>query len=207
MVGEPAARVDGRHRLGDGRKPELVAAATDYVLAKGLVGLSLRPLAAALGISHRTLLYYFGSKDELLRAVLDEWRGRERRAIGEALADAERGGIGDALRTAWARRRAQMSGPWFRSYMHLQSMVIADPDVHRSLLDEMRTDWAMAITSHLERAGVAPDRVDATAALVYGAFGGLQINAWTSGDVERATAAFELLVELVERAVEMEGVT
>ena len=50
------------------RRVEWTEAATDYVLEHGLIGLSLRPLAAELGTSDRMLLYHFGSKDELVAA-------------------------------------------------------------------------------------------------------------------------------------------
>jgi AcrR family transcriptional regulator len=53
------------------RRHELQEAATDYVLEQGLIGLSLRPLAAALGTSDRMLVYHFGSKDALVVAVLE----------------------------------------------------------------------------------------------------------------------------------------
>ena len=52
------------------RRAEWTSAATDYALEHGLIGLSLRPLAADLGTSDRMLLYHFGSKDELVAAIL-----------------------------------------------------------------------------------------------------------------------------------------
>ena len=58
------------------RRERTLARATDYVLAHGLAGLSLRPLAAALDTSPRMLLYDFGSKQELVAAVLAEARRR-----------------------------------------------------------------------------------------------------------------------------------
>ena len=48
----------------------------DHVLAKGLAGATLRPLAAAVGTSDRMLLYYFTDKDELLTAVLERIAAR-----------------------------------------------------------------------------------------------------------------------------------
>lgn len=41
-----------------------------HVLERGLDGLSLRPLAKAVGTSDRMLLYHFGSKDALVEALL-----------------------------------------------------------------------------------------------------------------------------------------
>ena len=49
------------------RRAELAEAATDYVLEHGLIGLSLRPMAAALGTSDRMLLYHFADKSDLSR--------------------------------------------------------------------------------------------------------------------------------------------
>lgn len=42
----------------------------EYVLAHGLQGASLRPLAQAAGTSDRMLIYHFGSKDALLAQLL-----------------------------------------------------------------------------------------------------------------------------------------
>ncbi|MEO6469806.1 MAG: TetR/AcrR family transcriptional regulator, partial [Acidimicrobiia bacterium] len=53
------------------RRDELVAAATAWVLEHDLGGLSLRPLAKALGTSDRMLMYYFGSRDGLVAAISD----------------------------------------------------------------------------------------------------------------------------------------
>src|SRR3954469_16339193 len=52
------------------RRDAVAQAATDYVLEHGLVGLSLRPLAAELGTSDRMLLYHFRDKDDLVATVL-----------------------------------------------------------------------------------------------------------------------------------------
>ena len=53
------------------RRDELLDGAVAWVVEHGLAGLSLRPLARSLGTSDRMLLYYFGTKDELVAAVVD----------------------------------------------------------------------------------------------------------------------------------------
>ena len=52
------------------RRAALAEGATDYALEHGLIGLSLRPLAAAIGTSDRMLLYHFSDKDDLVATVL-----------------------------------------------------------------------------------------------------------------------------------------
>src|ERR687889_139227 len=62
---------------GSARQQELLEAAYGYVLERGLADLSLRPLATAIGSSPRVLLFLFGSKDGLVRALLARARADE----------------------------------------------------------------------------------------------------------------------------------
>jgi len=48
----------------------------DHVLAHGLAGATLRPLARAAGTSDRMLIYRFGSKEGVISALLDHLAGR-----------------------------------------------------------------------------------------------------------------------------------
>lgn len=59
------------------RREELLEGAYGYALEHGLADVSLRPLAAAVGSSPRVLLYLFGSKEELVRALLARARQDE----------------------------------------------------------------------------------------------------------------------------------
>jgi AcrR family transcriptional regulator len=59
------------------RRTELLEACYDYVLEHGLAGLSLRPLAAAVGSSPRVLLFLFDSKDGLIQQILARARADE----------------------------------------------------------------------------------------------------------------------------------
>lgn len=59
------------------RETELLELAYAYVLRYGLAGMSLRPLAKAIGSSPRVLLYLFGSKEGLIRALLARARADE----------------------------------------------------------------------------------------------------------------------------------
>ena len=52
------------------KRARMTEALCDIVLAEGLDALSLRPAAARLGTSDRMLLYYYGTKAELVEDVL-----------------------------------------------------------------------------------------------------------------------------------------
>lgn len=72
-------------------RERLLAAAVEQAMSGGITDLSMRELAAAIGTSHRMLLYHFGSREglmtavctavsESLRAALPEWQDLMRSA-------------------------------------------------------------------------------------------------------------------------------
>src|SRR5260370_40373449 len=62
-------------------KDRLLRAATEYVAEHGVTDLSLRGLAAAIGTSHRMLIYHFGSKEDLLIAVIRTVEEQQRQLL------------------------------------------------------------------------------------------------------------------------------
>src|SRR3569623_939988 len=109
------------------RREELLERAYGYALEHGLASMSLRPLAEAIGSSPRVLLYLFGSKDGLVRALLARARADElalvRTVRGDSLPDLARQTWSwlaaqdhRALRSLWteayARSLVEPDGPW-----------------------------------------------------------------------------------------------
>ncbi|TSB20881.1 TetR family transcriptional regulator [Streptomyces sp. NBC_01525] len=71
-----------RRRLNQPRE-QVLAAAMATIAARGLTGLTMAGLGRAVGMSSGHILYYFGTKDELLLQTLrwsEEQLGAERRA-------------------------------------------------------------------------------------------------------------------------------
>ena len=66
--------VDGRTLRYQHRRPELLAAAVEYILERGIAELSLRPMAKELGVTHATLLRHFGTKEALVLEVVKSIR-------------------------------------------------------------------------------------------------------------------------------------
>jgi AcrR family transcriptional regulator len=58
-------------RKSDRRRADIIDRLADHVLAHGLAGASLRPLAEAAQLSDRMLLYYFPDKAAIIAAVLE----------------------------------------------------------------------------------------------------------------------------------------
>lgn len=63
------------------RREQILDEAVRMLGDHGFNGLTVQALAERCGISNAGLLYYFGSKDELLLAVLDEFELREREVL------------------------------------------------------------------------------------------------------------------------------
>ena len=70
-----------RRDVRSGARERLLAAAMDHVAEHGVGDLSLRSLAAALGTSHRMLIYHFGTRDALLVEVVRAVEERTRQAL------------------------------------------------------------------------------------------------------------------------------
>lgn len=95
------------------RRDHLLEAMADHLVAVGLDGASLRPLAAAAGTSDRMLLYYFADKDDLIDGVLTTVAERLTRLVDGP--EAERRPAEALVRELWAAART----PAVRPYMQL----------------------------------------------------------------------------------------
>jgi AcrR family transcriptional regulator len=75
------------------KKQMMTAAVAAHLLQNGLNGHGIRALAEAAGTSDRMLIYYFGSKDELLhdamRLIVQGLAGQLDAAFGEGQQDAD----------------------------------------------------------------------------------------------------------------------
>lgn len=97
MTGPSATELAGSAPPASARRAELLELAYRYTVEHGWAGLSLRPLAKAVGSSPRVLLYLFGSKDELIRALLARARTDELQLL-----DRVRGaGLADVVTGIW----------------------------------------------------------------------------------------------------------
>lgn len=75
----------GPYRKGVERRSAIVRAATQVFAERGYHGGSLRGIAERVGVSSASLVQYFGSKEGLLAAVLQEWARQSRPAGADGL--------------------------------------------------------------------------------------------------------------------------
>jgi len=178
------------------RRSELTEGALAYVLANGLIGLSLRPLAAKLGTSDRMLIYHFGDKDGLVAEILV----LANRGLAESIAAAERPvqGVADLVRHAWQALTAADSTGLVRLYLELCVLSVGEPDRWRAAHRRLREPWLAMLRAGLVELDVADPRIPALADLILDAVDGLLLDRLVSGDPARADAAAAAFAELLE---------
>jgi AcrR family transcriptional regulator len=159
------------------RREAVLAQAADYVLEQGLAGLSLRPLAKALGTSPRMLLYDFGTKERLIHEILAEIRRRE-----AALLDAEVCSLEDVWRWISAPEREPFLRVFFEVYVAALGREEAAPFV-RDWLEFLRERWQ-------------PPVDEATATLMVALIRGLLLDRLATRDRTRTDRALSRFVEL-----------
>jgi AcrR family transcriptional regulator len=176
-------------RRGDpdgARRAELLDKLLRYSAEHGLSEVSLRPLAAAVGSSPRVLLYFFGSKDELVREVHQHARREQMDVVDEALG--EHANPGAAVTALWQ---------WLADPAHHNVEKFFFEGYARSL-HAAKGPWhgfgATSVAEWLPRITAALDGSDANPTLVLAALRGLLLDLLATGDRNRVAAAADELI-------------
>ena len=140
------------------RTSDLLDAAAQVLQARGIAGVTLRPLAAELGVSPRTLLYHFGSKEKLITQAIRHLR-HQQPTLAKALAPDQQPStgavaLGEVVRSMWEEQKQEQARPFLALYFELAALAIRDPDTYGTMLHELDHEWTDAITSHLQTRGL-----------------------------------------------------
>jgi AcrR family transcriptional regulator len=171
------------------RETELLELAYAYSLTHGLADLSLRPLATAIGSSPRVLLFLFGSKDGLIRALLARARSDELDLLARITSQYdEPPGLDVVARELWtwlaAEERRPLMKLWVEAYG--RSLVAPDgpwTDFARSTVD----DWLELLKS--VQPGKDTKAAQARRTGVLAILRGGLLDLLATGDTARTTAA------------------
>ena len=169
------------------RRERTLAQVADYVLEHGLEGVSLRPLAAALGTSTRMLLYDFGSKE----ALLDEALAEIRRRLAGLLSDLQSGRSDAAtLGAVWDWVSAEQREPFMRLFFETYVDALKHPERGRPMV----ADWLAFLETRWRPKGLDP----ATATLFVAVIRGLLLDRLTAPDPERTDEAMRLFAGMLK---------
>lgn len=177
------------------RRDELAEAATDYVLEHGIIGLSLRPLAAALGTSDRMLLYHFQDKDDLTATVLQISSDRSVEAV-RALPKPRR--LRSAVLELWSAYVSGPLDPCQRLYVQAAALGLLGREPYLSVVRESNARWIEALTDHFVRAGASRAGASRAVALLDATLMGLQLDMAVDAD---ASAQRRTVLDLADAIV------
>jgi AcrR family transcriptional regulator len=179
--------------VGRRRQPEirqrLLDACTDHTLAHGLPD-RLEPLAAAAGTSARMLLYHFGTRDALLRAVLLQARQRQVETFSELLRVRPGEPYTATLAAAWPALTGPLGRPYLRLFGRLHDTAGEPlwPDFRRTAT----VDWLAPLQEGMRSVG-RPELTTVVLAVIRG----LLMDLDATGDVARTDQAFACFLDTI----------
>lgn len=174
------------------KRLELLDQVVDYLAHHGLAQVTLRPMAASLGVSINRLVHHFGTKDELLAAALA-------RATEQQL----------AVQNGWLNRKpgltqVELYRKWWR-WMNVepQNLAVVRLGYEAAALDSVVTGlsgevrgyqlgvWRIDVEQRLMAQGLEPERAAVEASLIKATFTGLVMDLFATGDRRRLNRLFD----------------
>ena len=155
------------------RRERWAQAVTDYTLEHGLIGLSLRPLAADLGTSDRMLLYYFDSKDDLVAAILRTSNDRATAFIQGLSPSTD---LRQAVFDLWAAMRSATIHRCARLYVEAAALGLLGQQPYACVVREANRLWTAALVEHLVRSGVRRALAERAVIVIDATFMGLLLD-------------------------------
>ena len=175
-------------------RERLLAAAVRHALEAGIADLSLRQLAAAIGTSHRMLLYHFGSREGLLVAVTQAVEEQQRAALLDP-------GVGPQdARRSWERLSDPQLWPQERLFFELYAYALRGRPGTEGFLDGIVESWVAPVAAALVEAGADERTARADARLAVAVVRGLLLDLLATGDRAGVTEAYERYLRYISAA-------
>jgi AcrR family transcriptional regulator len=157
--------------------------------------LSLRELAAAIGTSHRMLIYHFGSREGLLAAVVQAVEAAQRGLLAELAADPSRSEA-DIARAMWVHLADPSLWPSERLFFDIYVQALLQRPGTEGFLDDIVDAWVEPAVELARSRGRDPDDARANARLGVAVVRGLLLDLLATRNRAAVDTAFERFVEL-----------
>ncbi len=206
VAGDPGPKERAAYRRstgsarGEARRRELLDRVTDDLAVNGLVDFSLRRAARAAGTTHKVLLYYFDSAEDLLTQAIHKLRDRR---IDKGLAAAtrpDRQTLAARVRAVWPA----LVGEESRVLDQAIGLMMYDPVRYAELGKGASQQYLPGLLSILP-----PDWSDRrkleVAEMILAVLRGFLVDWLTSGETAGVEAGFEALVRALEREEDAPG--
>lgn len=177
------------------RKEILLDEILNYLLKNGTASLSLRPLAEDLRTSPRMLLFYFTSKEGLLREAMQEINNRLQQKL-KAFSPSrvrKRNVAPIKLFWEWATRKENL--PYFRLLYEVQITASLNPSAYADLLRQGSRDWRGLSLHSMSSSLREPVLADLSVAV----FDGLMLEYIVTGDWRRLSATLDRFIHVLRQ--------
>ncbi|GAA5191395.1 TetR/AcrR family transcriptional regulator [Rugosimonospora acidiphila] len=178
-------------------RDQLLAATIDHVAQHGLADTSLRSLAAAIGTSHRMLIYHFGSKEGLLVEVVRAVEARQRETL-DALRANEADSLADVMRLLWRDVSDPSRWPHERLFFEMYGRALQGRPGTEPLLEGVVEPWLDKAAQVGARHGLDPQTTRARARLGVATVRGLLLDLLATGDRAGVDRAMEEFISFYE---------
>jgi len=179
------------------RRAELLDLAYQYAVQRGRTDITLRPIAAAIGSSPRVLIYLFGSKEGLIRALLGRSRAEEIALLAELRdsASSSRDTLGEATLRIWSYLADEARRPLMRLWLDGYARSLSEPSGPWAGFARDSVDAWLALLADMqaaERRNTPAGLAERT--LVLAVLRGALLDLLSTDDETRATAAVRFLI-------------
>jgi AcrR family transcriptional regulator len=185
---------------GKAPRQRLLEAVIAHVQQSGISDLSLRELAAAIGTSHRMLIYHFGSREGLLVEVVRAVEAAQRSFMAD-LADSTALSPGEAIRAMWRRVADPTLWPNVRLFFELYGQALQSRPGTVGLLDDIVDAWIEPAANYSIQHGADPVAARADARLGVAVIRGLLLDLLATGNRGAVDAALERYIAQYEALI------
>jgi AcrR family transcriptional regulator len=186
-------------RMADEHRPaELLDAVVGYLVKNGVAEVSLRPLAKAVGSSPRGLLYYFGSKEEMLSQAIKRLRELQRAGFSK-LQERRYENPSDACRAVWKQASAPQAETAFRLSLEVYVLALRHPDLFGDFLSSSSEDWLAFLSEPMIRKGASKVQARAFATVAIAGFRGFMLDYAATHDRARIDRAVDLWIGTLDQ--------
>ncbi|MDH4117358.1 MAG: TetR family transcriptional regulator [Acidimicrobiia bacterium] len=176
-------------------KAELLGKVIAHISHHGLSDVSLRELAAAVGTSHRMLIYHFGSREGLVAAIVTAIEQSQREAMASLVAGAQE--PAEVIRGLWYQVSAAELRPFVRLFFEMLPHALYGRPGTASFLDTLIDPWVEAAMTAAEVNDWPTDPVELRLGIAVSR--GLLVDLLATDDLDTTTAAIERFIAMWEQ--------